>query len=289
MATTGGRGGDGAGDGIDWDAAYDNSATVADVAAIVAGWEAAAATFRDGLAARGWSLATLAYGADPRQTLDLFTPADAPAGLAVFLHGGYWRRFDRAAWSHLAEAPLAEGWAVAIPSYRLAPQARIAEITRDAAAAIATAAERVEGPIALSGHSAGGHLATRMLCRDAPLAPALLARVARALSISGVHDLRPLTRTAMNETLRIDAAEAEAESPALLAPVADAPRVLAAVGGAELPAFQEQARALVAAWSRQGVAIRERALEGKNHYDVLDALRPGGLLARWLLDAEPDA
>jgi acetyl esterase/lipase len=49
----------------------------------------------------------------------------------VFVHGGYWLRFGRGDWSHLAAGPVARGWAVALPSYTLAPAARIAAITAE--------------------------------------------------------------------------------------------------------------------------------------------------------------
>jgi arylformamidase len=35
---------------------------------------------------------------------DLFLPEGTPAGLAVFVHGGYWKAFDRSVWSHLARS-----------------------------------------------------------------------------------------------------------------------------------------------------------------------------------------
>ena len=76
----------------------------------------------------------------------------------VFVHGGYWRAFDRGLWSHLAAGPLARGWAVAMPGYVLAPEARIAAITAMIADAVAAAAAEVDGPMRLAGHSAGGHL-----------------------------------------------------------------------------------------------------------------------------------
>jgi hypothetical protein len=50
--------------------------------------------------------------------------------------------------------------------------------------------------------------------------------------LSFLQDLRPMLRTQMNATLRLDAAEAAAESPALLQPVAGA-RLTAWVGAAE--------------------------------------------------------
>jgi arylformamidase len=64
----------------------------------------------------------------------------------------------------------------------------------------------------------------------------LRTRLAHVLSISGLHDLRPLRATAMNDTLGIDAAEARAESPALLDPLPGT-RLTAWVGAAERPEF----------------------------------------------------
>ena len=73
---------------------------------------------------------------------------------------------------------------------------------------VAFAAGRIAGPVRLAGHSAGGHLVTRMICRDSPLEPVLQGRLEQVVSISGLHDLRPLMKTAMNATLRLDAGEA---------------------------------------------------------------------------------
>ena len=52
--------------------------------------------------------------------------------LVVFVHGGYWLRFHRDIWSHFAQGLTARGWAVAMPSYTLAPEARIAAMTTPA-------------------------------------------------------------------------------------------------------------------------------------------------------------
>ena len=50
------------------------------------------------------------------------------------------------------------------------------------------AAALIPGPIRLSGHSAGGPLATRLICDDTALPPAILQRIEATLSISGLHD-----------------------------------------------------------------------------------------------------
>jgi arylformamidase len=58
-----------------------------------------------------------------------------------------------------------------------------------------------------------------MACENrAPLPDAVATRIERVLSISGIHDLRPLLLSEMNAALRLDDGEATAESPARLDP-----------------------------------------------------------------------
>ncbi|MDU0959201.1 MAG: alpha/beta hydrolase, partial [Bradyrhizobium sp.] len=192
-------------------------------------------------------------------------------GLVVFVHGGYWMRLDKSFWSHLARGGNAHGFAVAMPSYRLCPEVGLADISSDVAQAIARAMDEVAGPVALTGHSAGGHLVSRMICRGAPLPPERQARITSVVSISGLHDLRPLQRTAMNETLRIDDATALRESPALLAPIEGA-RVTAWVGGAERNEFRRQAQLLANIWTGLGASTAYVEAPDRHHFDVIDEL-----------------
>jgi len=252
---------------MDLDAAYDNGGHIPDSASYPDRWAGAAADWRSVEAALGRARLNLPYGPGARQRFDLFYPAGRPAGLALFVHGGYWRRFGREDWSHLAAGCTGAGWACAVPSYTLAPEARIAAITGEIAAAVTASAAQVPGPIALAGHSAGGHLVARMAMANGPLAGDVAGRVTRVVPISPLSDLRPLLRTSMNAALRMDAAEAAAESPVLGAP-RDGVAVTVWVGADERPAFRDQARWLGAAW---GVRVRQAA--GRHHFDVIDALR----------------
>ncbi|RMF39204.1 MAG: alpha/beta hydrolase, partial [Alphaproteobacteria bacterium] len=227
----------------------------------------------------------IAYGAHPRERLDLFEPEGPPRGLVVFIHGGYWLRFDKSSWSDLAEGVLALGWAVALPGYVLAPEARIPEITGQIGRAIGVAAGLVAGPIRLTGHSAGGHLASRMICDDTPLAPDVADRVERVVSISGVHDLRPLRLHSMNESLRLDAETAAAESPVLHAPLTGR-ALIAWVGAHERPEFLRQSALLAEAWREKGLAARLVAEPERHHFDVIDGLKdPAHPLAQALAGA----
>lgn len=263
---------------MDLDDAYDNSGHIPGSAEFPDRWAEAAAEWRGLEAALGRARLNLPYGEASRERFDLFYPAGRPAGLAVFVHGGYWRRFGREDWSHLARGFTEAGWACAVPSYTLAPGARIAQITVQVGQAVAAAAEHVAGPIVLAGHSAGGHLVARMAMTDAPLPGDVAARIARVVPISPVSDLRPLLRTTINEDLRLDAAEAAAESPVLGASRAG-PRIAVWVGADERPAFLDQARWLGRAWN-----VPVRIAEGRHHLDVIDALaQPGSAMLGDLL------
>lgn len=254
----------------DWDDAYANAAHIEDGAAYPARWEAAAAAFRATLASDRLR-AGLAYGPHSRQRVDLFLPEGRPHGLCVFVHGGYWRAFDRSDWSHLAAGPLARGWAVAIPGYVLAPEARIAAITAMVGRAVAEAAAAVPGPVRLVGHSAGGHLVARQVCTDTGLPERLRTRIGRVVAISGLHDLRPLLSLALNADLRLDAAEAAAESPALNTPL-EGVRVYAWVGDLERPEFVRQTTLIANVWTGLGADMAQTIEPGRHHFNVIDGL-----------------
>lgn len=228
-------------------------------------WAEEAAAFRARMQQSGRAALDLSYGPGARHVLDLFLPEDEAKGLCIYVHGGYWLKFHGSFWSHFAAGPLGRGWAVAVPSYDLCPDVRIADITRQIAQAVSAAAGRVRGPVVLTGHSAGGQLVARMGA-EGMLPGAIAARIAHIMPISPVADLRPLRQTSMNDAFLLSEEDAEAESPALH-PAPDVP-VTIWVGGAERPVFLDQARWLSEAWGARLVTVPDR-----HHLDVIDALR----------------
>ena len=255
--------------------AYANAAFIPDAGSYPPKWMAEAQAFRLRLGDR--ATLGLAYGSAPRQRFDLFLPEARAVGLMVFIHGGYWLESDRSDWSHLAQGAMARGWAVAMPGYTLAPEARIRQIADEVELAIAAAARRVPGPIVITGHSAGGHLTARMACADRT--PDWANRLARVVPISPVADLRPLLRTSMNAQLHLDREEAECESPALLARRGDVGCTIW-VGGQERPAFLWQARALSEHW-----ACPWHVEPPRHHFDVIEDLTdPESALMQVLVD-----
>ncbi|SLN23970.1 Alpha/beta hydrolase family protein [Roseivivax jejudonensis] len=260
------------------DDAYDNAGHIPGAADYPPRWAAEAESFRKRMGAANRARLGLMYGHGTRQVLDLFTPVGRRDGLLIFVHGGYWRRFGRGDFSHLAEGAVQRHWAVAMPSYDLCPRARISDITRQVASAIAAAARELPDlPIRLAGHSAGGHLVARMLAPGV-LPEDVAARIEHVMPISPLSDLRPLMDTSMNADLGLEPDEAEAESPLFM----DPPKtpVTVWVGGDERPAFLDQARWLAEAWSCGHVVD-----EGRHHFDVIEGLTdPDSRMIATLLD-----
>jgi len=255
----------------DFDTAYDNALAVPTTASYISAWEEKAPAFR----AR-WpnSQLDLAYGMGTRNRYDMFLPDQTPKGTLVFIHGGYWRRFDKSYFSHLARGALEQGWQVAIPSYTLAPDVRITDIVAEMAAAINHICKDGEWPIALAGHSAGGHLVSRLACADTALSAEVQARLCHVTSISGVHDLRPILKLEINADIRLDPEEALAQSPALLEPLADL-AFSCIVGADELPEFVRQSGVLANIWSGFGINTGSWQVKGRHHFDIIDDLQKG--------------
>lgn len=250
---------------IDWEDALNNGAYIPEADSYPPRWTEAARMFRENGA---WEQKR--YGGHAREAVDFFKPRGVSRGLLVFVHGGYWKAFDPSFWSHLAEGALAHGWTVAMPGYGLAPDFEIPDISAQIAQAVAFSAANVSGPIRLAGHSAGGHLVTRMICRGV-LSNDLIERVERVVSISGLHDLRPIPQHSMNATLGLTSRTVLTESPALLEPHPEA-CVTAWVGGRERPEFLRQAALLVEAWRGAARSVDLFVDPGCHHFDVIEGL-----------------
>src|ERR1700677_1799131 len=81
----------------------------------------------------------IAYGADPRQRLDIYVPLGlkAPAPVLLFFYGGNWESGDRATYLAFGQAFASKGIVTVVADYRLYPQVKYPAFVQDGAQALA--------------------------------------------------------------------------------------------------------------------------------------------------------
>jgi arylformamidase len=259
---------------------YDIDTNTPDMPGKLARFHAESVAAREKLTMR-----TIRYGAEELAVADCFEPEGPVRGTVVFVHGGYWRAAGRPDRAFLAPEWNAIGvrWVnLGYPVAPATPLGRIAALTSDALHAIIAGEAPfggMEGPLVLTGNSAGGHLLAHALVPPLPLG---VARLRGAMLLSGLYDLRPLVKEACNDWLHLDAASAARYSPTLLpVPQITAP-IMVAVGGEEPEAFTAQSRDYAAHIGRTHDEI-----PGLDHMTMISALRSpkeslGKVVAGWL-------
>ena len=244
---------------------------------VITGWSTDSETAR---ATSDCSL-DIRYGEGEKQKLDVFRCADSTAPTLVYVHGGYWQRGDKSIYSFIAPPFVAAGFNVVVVGYDLCPTVsitRISEEIREAMAFIWRNARELginADRITVMGHSAGGHITQMMMATDWPSfgkdLPADLVK--SGIPVSPLSYLEPVRLTeALNAGIRMDPAEAEAESPMTNhPPITNAPQ-LVVVGSAETDEFHRQARMYA---EKYGTADRKIGLyfvPDVDHFDELNVL-----------------
>jgi len=236
------------------------------------GWTAASKTLRE---QRPKHL-DLAYGKGDRNKWDLYPANDPKAPCFVHIHGGYWQRGSKEIFACLSEGPLARGWSAALCGYTLAPEASLMQITNELKSAFDwlndNASEHgIQGPIIVTGWSAGGHLTSFIL--DHP-------KVTAGLSISGVFDLGALRDSPhVNDKVKLGEEEIQKLSP-MRRPIVNKPLGIA-YGTGELPAMIASSRDFHGYRSQGHVPGDLIPIPSANHFTILDELlQPNSTLTR---------
>jgi arylformamidase len=236
------------------DAAYDQRVWAPDMAAWLARYRADTAAARAALKPQA-----LSYGP---HDCDIYPAAGTPRGVHLHIHGGAWRAQGRDDSGFLAPAFCAAGFQVAVPDFSLLPARRLPDVVAELRACVAWL--RPRGPIHLSGHSSGAHLAA-VLATEMAFASVTL--------VSGVYDMEPVLLSARRLYVELTAAEAVALSPIRQAARIHAPLRLA-WGTGESPEFIRQSEAMAAA-----TGAKTFVLSGQNHFAAAYAPAQGALHA----------
>jgi acetyl esterase/lipase len=177
---------------------------------------------------------------------------------------------------------LARGFDTAMIGYTLAPEATLTEIVEEARAALRwlrTQRPRlgVAAELIVSGWSAGAHLAAMGL-----------ADADAGLAISGIFDIEPCRLNYLNEKLNMTLDEQLSLSPITQLPSRSSPLIIA-YGVGELPELQRQSRDYHAARRAAGLPSELLALEGHDHFSILEELAsPYGQLTTALVHLARD-
>jgi arylformamidase len=116
----------------------------------------------------------------------------------------------------------------------------------------------------LVGHSAGAQLIAMALS-------SIAARFEKAILVSGIFDLEPITKTSINNTTRLDPESSYRLSPInFVSKAKDTPLVII-WGENETDEFKRQSRDFESAWNKtdEHKPCVTREISKRNHFDIL--------------------
>lgn len=143
--------------------------------------------------------AGIAYGADPRKSLDVYVPdvlSVDPAPVVVFIHGGAWQTGSKDQYRFVGSGLAEKGYIAVVANYRLNPDVRFPVFVADAAEAVAWTLRNIgqfggdPGRVFVMGHSAGAHTAMLLALDRRYLAAAGASPddIRGAIGLSGPYD-----------------------------------------------------------------------------------------------------
>ncbi|GFS08647.1 kynurenine formamidase [Elysia marginata] len=242
-----------------------------------------------------WTLETeadISYGESEKEKIDVFHKIGAQkrgAPIFVYFHGGYWqvKELSRQNSSFMAVPLCAAGATVIVVGYDLAPDVSmdtiLMQVKRAMRLIIKLAKERESSGIYVSGHSAGAHLAAMMLMVSFSEEDAFDSELIKgAMLVSGVFDVRPLTKTPTNDPLKLTEEEAWSFSPmGLVEDIAQLSRhrhIVIAVGEYDPPEFRRQSGEMEKVLRDRGIRTSYVDVPDTDHFSVIDKLRNGKYL-----------
>lgn len=225
-------------------------------------------------------VADAAYGAHPRQRLDVYAPEalSAPAPVIVFFYGGSWNSGSKAEYAFLGSALAARGFVTVVADYRLVPEVRFPAFLEDGAQAVRWVRDNITaqggdpGGIVLAGHSAGAYIAAmlaldRRFLSGAGVEPSIVKAL---VGLAGPYDFLPLTEPVTRPTFGAwpDLAETQPVSFAR----AGAPPALLATGADDTTVKPANTAALSRRLKAAGVPVLVKTYPGVDHAGILLAM-----------------
>ena len=215
------------------------------------------------------------YGISFRECLDVYPSLKPGSKTLVFIHGGYWQRFDKLLFHFIAKTFYNYGVTTVLMNYPLAPDVKMDEIVISCCKAINWIHNNIAmyngsmNNIFIAGHSAGAHLAAMLLLQGH--AQTDLHFIKGMCGISGLYNLVPIKLSSINNILMLDSEMAIDNSPALKEPD-NICAVLLVCGAEETDEFIDQSRQLKNNWQNKIPSIELTEIAGLNHFSILSSI-----------------
>lgn len=222
-----------------------------------------------------------AYGAEPRQKLDVWAPrrkAGEALPVVVFFYGGGWNAGNRGDYGFAGAAFAGEGFVAIVPDYRLVPSVRFPTFVEDSARAVRWARDNAAkyggdpSRITLAGHSAGAYNAAmlvldRRFLKDVGVEP---KAIRAAALLSGPYDFYPFTEARGRGAFGAHGKPLETQPINFVR--ADAPPIFLGHGSADRIVFPRNSRYLAQRLQAAGAPVTLRIYNGASHVDLAVAL-----------------
>lgn len=218
----------------------------------------------------------LAYGSEPRHTMDIYLPTKRPwrSAVLVFVHGGAWETGAKEDFLFVGQTFARLGYVTVIPNYRLYPEVEFPDFVDDIALALAGLDERMPGScpdgreVILMGHSAGGHTAA-LLATDSTY---LARNHGAAVELKALIGLAAPYELPLEHELVVDKFTS-VKKPATVNPIllasADTPPSLLLHGGADTTVHQYHSERFSARLQELGVPVTLRIYPRAQHVNLL--------------------
>ena len=213
------------------------------------------------------------YSNKPRECLDVFPSPEKGSKTLVFIHGGYWQKFDKSSFHFIAGAFADYGITTVIINYPLIPAVNMDQVVQSCRKAVDWIYFNIvqwngdPDQIYIAGHSAGAHLAATLMIVEKQSRKTFIKGVC---AISGIYNLIPIQLSNINDVLKMDKEAATRNSPAFKEPI-ELYLLLLAVGGAETTEFLDQSRELNTKWKNKTNSTELMVIPGLNHFSILDS------------------
>lgn len=208
------------------------------------------------------------YGETEGQKLDIFPAKNNPSPVFVFVHGGYFRSLDKRQYSFIAPTMYKLGYTTVVINYDLAPKVKVAEIIRQCQNSFGWIRGNIGDwhgdptQFVLCGHSVGAFLVAKILEREGTDEV-----VDKAVLLSGLYDLEPMSRSYLNQDLKLSDQDCKALSP-MYSTLQRNLGIFIAVGEQETSQFIEQSQKYCLKLKDDGMSPDLLVVPRANHYTI---------------------